>query len=135
MECSLMLLADYANTTADNKLNVMGIFTTINSVRFPTIHPQMYLIAQLVATPHEYGRRFHCEIKLINEDASVQIVPVTFDGQVPTEESGRRIKLNVVLALANIMFNSPGIHEFSLLINDDLKGTVPVELVQIPQKD
>ena len=64
MELSFMLAADYANVTNNGKLNVMGIFSSINATKFPVKHPQMYIIAQLRVGPAEYGRNFTLELKL-----------------------------------------------------------------------
>jgi len=44
MKARIAVLADYANVTADRKLNVMGVFNVINASRVPAIHRQMQLV-------------------------------------------------------------------------------------------
>ncbi len=126
MEVSLLLVADYANTTGDEKLNVMGVFTNIFATNFPAVHPQMYLVAQLKAGRAEYGRKFDLGIKLINEDGK-EILSLSPKVEVPTPQGVRRVTLNFVLSMVNIPFEKPGIYEFSLLVDNDVKQTLPIE--------
>ena len=56
MQVKLALLADYANVTAEGKLNILGIFDRINVVGVPAVHPQMHFILRLEAHPAEWDR-------------------------------------------------------------------------------
>jgi hypothetical protein len=124
-----MLVSDYANTTGDGKLNVMGIFGSITATSFPTTHPEMYVIAQLAASPAEYTRAFKFELKLMDEDG-LQIGNIITDAVVPVPETGRYIRLNHVLRLVNITFPKPGEYEFVVLVDNDVKGTLSIEVNQ-----
>jgi hypothetical protein len=127
MDLSFMLISDYANTTGDGKLNVMGIFGSITATSFPTTHPEMYVIAQLAASPAEYNRAFKFELKLMDEDGQ-QIGNIVTDAVVPVPDTGRYIRLNHVLRLVNITFPKPGEYEFVVLVDNDVKGTLPIEV-------
>ena len=59
MEIPFLLVADYANITVEQKLNVMGIFGNIGASQFSFMHPEMYLVAQLKARPAEYERKLN----------------------------------------------------------------------------
>jgi hypothetical protein len=131
MDLSLLLVADYANTTSDGKLNVMGIFGNITANEFPATHPEMYIIAQLTASPAEYGRVFKFEMKLLDEDG-VEMGTVGGENTVPRPEGGRQISLNHVMRFVNVMFPRPGVYEFAVLVDNDLKGSIPVEVMQAP---
>jgi hypothetical protein len=132
MELSLLLVADYANTTSDGKLNVMGIFGNITAQSFPATHPEMYVIAQLSVSPAEYGRRFKFELKLLGEDGE-ELGTVGGENEVPRGEKGQRISLNHVMRLVNVMFPRAGIYEFAVLIDNDLKGTLAIDVNQLPE--
>ena len=135
MEVPILLTADYANVTDNGKLNVMGIFTNVNAPMFPTLHPQMYLIAQLSGGRAEYDRKFKLEIKLLNEDATVEIITRTADAQLPHGENGQRVNLNIILGLANIVFPAPGTYEFSILVDNDVKATLPLDVISTAPKE
>lgn len=47
MQVPLAVLADYANVTADGKLNIMGIFDIIYAPQVSFVHPQMQLVMKL----------------------------------------------------------------------------------------
>lgn len=129
MELSLLLAADYASTTVDGKLYVMGIFNQINASAFPATHAEMYLITQFTAPPHEYGRNFKLGIKLLDEDAG-DVLSLSADAVVPHSPTGRRVHLNNLLKLVNVVFPKPGVYEFSVLVDHDLKGTLAIDVLQ-----
>lgn len=131
MEATLLLAADYANETRNGKLNVMGIFTDINAPTFPALHPQMYLITQLSANPAEYGRAFKFAIKLIDEDATTEVLHLTLDAEVPSREDGQRVQLNFIVQLPNLLFQKPGIYQFSVLVDNDEKAVLPIDVKQV----
>ena len=135
MEVPILLTADYANVSREGKLNVMGIFTNVQSPSFPALHPQMYLVAQLSGGRAEYGRKFKLEIKLLNEDATLEVITRTTDAQLPQGENGQRVNLNIILGLANTVFPSPGTYEFSILVDQDVKATLPLEVISIAPKE
>ena len=132
MELTLLLIADYANTTADGKLNVMGIFESITAASFPATHSEMYLITRFTAGPAEYGRTFKMDVKLINEDASQELVNFAIENMVPRAQNGQDAHLNHLLRLNNVTFPAPGFYEFSVLVDNDLKGTLAVEVKSLP---
>lgn len=131
MNATLLLLADYANTTADNKLNVMGIFTQIKAAKFPTVHPQMYLVAQLSASPAEYGRKFKFGVKLLDWDATKELISLDGQGEVPTLDNGQPAVLNFVISLVNLVFEKSGSYQVSLLVDNDEKATYSLDAVLI----
>jgi hypothetical protein len=135
VDLSYLLVADYANITREDKLNVMGIFSNINAHHFPAIHPEMYLVAQLTAGPFEYGRDCEITVKLIDEDATQDLINFKVSGVVPSGERGQKVKLNHFLRLVNIRFPRPGTYEFCILVDNDTKGSLPIEVNQIPKPD
>ena len=64
MQVKLAVLADYANVTAEGKLNILGIFDRINLVQVPAVHPQMHLVLRLEARAAERDRVHRVEIRL-----------------------------------------------------------------------
>lgn len=132
MDTQLALLADYANITDTGKLNVMGLFSAIQALTFPTVHPQMYLVIQFRATAGEYNREFTLRIKLVNEDASKIDVITEGKARVPTPQNGQPVDLNFIMGLANIPFPTPGRYEFAVQIDNDTKATIPLDVIQMP---
>lgn len=46
MKTTIAVFADHVNMTADGKLNVIGVFSTIWSKEFPAVHARAYLVLQ-----------------------------------------------------------------------------------------
>ena len=133
MQLLVLLAADYANVEQHGKLNVMGIFGEIQSSNFPARHPEMYLIAKLTASPAEYGTKRKLTVRLLNEDATQEVVNFSNDIDIPQNPGQLRVEINQILRLRDLVFPQPGIYQFSLLIDNDEQGALPI-VVAKPQK-
>lgn len=128
MECLVFESADYANVAEGGKLNIMGIFRNIYSSNFPTRHPEMHLIIKLRASPAEYGQTRKLTIKLMDEDAKIELVNFSRDIVVPPPVGRQQPEINQILKIRDIIFPEPGTYQFSVLIDNDEKGTLPIEV-------
>jgi hypothetical protein len=124
MHVKLALLADYANVTAEGKLNILGIFDRINVNAIPAVHPQMHLILRFEAHPAERNRSHNVEIRLHDPDG--QTVFEVKGDVVPQGHGGEPIATNQILTLNNLQLTKSGGYNFVVLINNDLKSEVPL---------
>ena len=128
----VMLVADYANLTGDGRVNVLGIFNQIRASNFPARHHSMWLIAKVSLDIGERAVTRPFEIRLLDEDSNSAF---DLEGDLPfhQSESGMPPEINIVLPLNNLVFPQPGIYNFRLYINEELKGSVPIQVVQVEQ--
>jgi hypothetical protein len=124
MQVKLALLADYANVTAEGKLNILGIFDRIAVQEIPAVHPQMHLILRLEAHPAERNRAHDIEIRLYDPDGET-VFEVKGD-IVPHGPAGQATATNQILTLNNLQLNKSGAYTFVVLVNDDVKSEVPL---------
>jgi hypothetical protein len=124
MQVKLALLADYANVTAEGKLNILGIFDRISVNEIPAVHPQMHLILRLEAHPAERNRAHNVEIRLYDPDG--QTVFEVKGDVVPQGVTGETIATNQILTLNNLQLSKSGGYNFVVFINNDLKSEVPL---------
>jgi hypothetical protein len=124
MQVKLALLADYANVTAEGKLNILGVFDRINVNDVPAVHPQMHLILRLEAHPAERDRPHNVEIRLYDPDG--QTVFEVKGDIVPHGMPGQTIATNQILTLNNLQLSKTGGYMFVVFVNNDLKSEVPL---------
>lgn len=124
MQVKLALLADYANVTAEGKLNILGIFDRIGVHEIPAVHPQMHLILRLEAHPAERDRSHNVEIRLYDPDG--QTVFEVKGDVVPQGQVGQSTATNQILTLNNLQLNKAGGYTFVVFVNNDLKSEVPL---------
>lgn len=126
MQVKLAVVADYANVTAEGKLNILGIFDRISVTRIPAVHPQMHLVLRLEAHPAERGRTHRIEIRLHDPDGNTvfevrgEVVPEGMPGQTMTT--------NQILTLNNLQLAREGGYNFVVFIDNDLKTEVPLDV-------
>jgi hypothetical protein len=124
MQVKLAILADYANVTAEGKLNILGIFDRITVREIPVVHPQMHLILRLEAHPAERNRSHAVEIRLYDPDGET-VFDVNGD-IVPHGQAGLTIATNQILTLNNLQLNKSGGYTFVVLVNNDVKSEIPL---------
>lgn len=124
MNVKLALLADYANVTAEGKLNILGIFDRISVTELPFTHPQMHVILRLEAHVAERDRTHNIEIRLYDPDGET-IFDVNGE-MVPKGPPGQSIATNQILTLNNLQLAKPGGYMFVIFVNNDLKTEIPL---------
>ena len=129
MNVDTLLVADYANVAKGEKLNVMGIFRQIFSPQFPARHPELYLIVGLSASVAEYDTNRKLTVKLLGPDAQ-EIMNFSRDFTVPKGIGWQRAEVNNIIQLRDLVFPKEGTYEFSILIDNDLKNRISIELIK-----
>lgn len=134
MELTFLQVADYASMSQDGKLSIMGIFSQINVPTFPAAHPQMFVVVQFSVPPSEYSRQFKLTVKLIDEDGQEVLGTPVLD-QVAPRGMGLSVYANVILRLVGVVFPKSGTYEFSVLVDGDTKGSLPLAVLQMAMPD
>jgi len=129
VDLKVLLAADYANIERQGKINVMGVFDRISAVDFPARHPEMVLVMKLSAGPAEYGRTRKLVVKLLDQDATQELVDWSRDIDVPPGAGGP-VEINQFLKLRDLVFPTEGVYTFYVLVDDDEKGTLPIILAR-----
>ncbi|MCX6027399.1 MAG: hypothetical protein NTY23_14270 [Chloroflexi bacterium] len=106
MRLLLFVAADCANVTADNKLNVMGVFNEIRAAQFPARHPSIHLVVKLGAELGEYGKKRDLTVQLHAPDGQV-ILPLPGQVDVPSPAGGARPEINAIFNIRDVVFQRP----------------------------
>lgn len=127
MKVKVAVLADYASTS-DSKLNILGIFTTINALQEPIVHAQMKLVSQIEFNSSEAGEK-RLKIALVDEDG-IEMFSISGAVTIKRSPDGRPVLLNQILNLADVNFPKFGDYEFRLLLDDRTEAEIPVTVTK-----
>ncbi len=116
VQVPLLLLADFANVADGNKLNILGVFTSILSETFPCVHPQMALIAQFRAERTEYGT-FELAIRVLSEDGET-VFEAKGNLEIPKGQFTEKT-IAQVFQLNGLSFKKPGEYSIVAFINGE----------------
>ena len=126
MECSLLLVADYANIEQHGKLNVMGIFQSINAQSFPVRHPSMFVVIRLLPELGDSeGDTRTLTLKLLDQDGK-ELAGFSQEFEIPPSTGGQRSEINTLLELRDLVFPNPGTYDFVVLVDKDPKNSTPI---------
>jgi len=132
MRLLLFVAADCANITADNKLNVMGVFNEIRAAQFPARHPSIHLVVKLAAELGEYGQKRDLTVHLQAPDGE-PILSLTGQVEVPRPAGGTRPEVNAIFSIRDVVFQKPGPYQFVVLVDKDFKGDLPISVIRLPE--
>ncbi|HEX9935798.1 MAG TPA: hypothetical protein VGB15_01700 [Longimicrobium sp.] len=130
MEVTLAVLADYANTTGDGKLNIMGVFDMVRTSVLPARLPQMRLVFIIEAHYAERDRQQAIEIVFQDPDGKTILGlqgAFVLTGSVP----GEPLSSHQILELTDTPLFSPGVHLFSIFVNNSVLRQVKLNVLLI----
>ena len=118
-------ICDYASFGDGGKLNVLGIFKSIFSNKLPIIHPQMFVVTNIIVdTAGIYRER----IELIREEDSKPIIsPLEFN--LSAGQSG--MELGALGQITQARFDKAGKYKFKITVNDLLIKEIFLSVSQI----
>ena len=123
MDITFAQLADCANVSREGKLNLLGLFDTIYSPKFPTVHPQMQLVIRFELHRVELGRSHKVEIHLVDEDGKKLF---GIDGSITMQNPNPKAPVlhsDQIITINNLVIPRPGRYEFLILIDGNhVKG-------------
>ncbi len=120
------LLCDYALTSEDGKLSVMGIFSNINFPSIPNAVPRFFVVIILTLDAGMHPLRFG-----ILDPSGQQMLPDPPSVDVQVEVPGA--DTNLVVDFNNLTFSRPGIYQVQLYLEGRLVHTMPLNVQSLAQ--
>lgn len=129
MEAVIFLAADFANHEASGKLNVLGVFNRIYARDFPAIHRRLYLVIRMLSGLGEMDTKHDLKIVFYDEDGK-ELGAQQGEFEIPRPKSGKQAAADIVLEVSDLYLPQPGNYEFRLVVDREVKGIIPIEVVQ-----
>lgn len=130
MKARIAVLADYASLSIEHKLNIMGIFTTINATKTPVVHAQMKLVTQFEFDASETGQR-QMQVLLVDDDGH-ELFSLAAALNIQHPHDGRPVLMNQIFDLSHIAFPTFGDYEFRILLDAEIAAEIPLTVTQVP---
>lgn len=123
MQPELFVLCDAA-TDSQGKLNVLGVFDTIFAVSLPALHPQCAIAGRIRFEQPEGGEH---SFKLTVFDGQGKPLLPPFEGkvQVKFEKPDQPARLNLIVSVGGLKFESYGPHSVELEIDGTRAANMP----------
>ncbi len=129
MHIKLSFLCDAANIDQRGRLNALGIFSEINSFKFPAVHPKMTLVLGLHGRASEAGKH-NFKAVIVNDDGK-EIAP-QLTGTIETPDAATNA--NILIDFVNTTFPAPGNYAIDFVIDNQLAVSEKIVLKQVQQQ-
>ncbi len=127
MEIKTAVLADAANVSVENKLNITGIFNRLSGTEFPLTHPSMVLVVRLEYHPSEAGE--HALTINIADADGTKIAEGGGSFKLPKPHTQELPPIGqFLLPLHGLVFQSPGVFSFDILVDGRYEGSALVQV-------
>lgn len=111
MEVALAAVADSANVSQEGKLNVHGIFDSLQAKEFPVTHPQMAFAFRLRMEHEDQAQTHRVQVRLIDMDGN-ELFSTGGTIEVGRIKPGQFGHTNQVFNIRGVQFERPGRYRF-----------------------
>lgn len=130
MKIILCTVADFASSTQDGKLNVMGVFDTINAAQFPAKHASMALVIRTLQDYRDSETEHEMKVELRGPDGE-KILEMGAKIRVPTMEPGQFATTNQILNLQGVPFPKSGDYTFRISMDGSKKEEIHLRVRKV----
>lgn len=116
MKLIYALLCDQAFLSIDRKVNIIGVFETINSASFPVNHSKFTLVGSIAATEDN----FKLVVDIVSEKTKQSILQETQEREVKLPSNQEKRNFNFIIEIINTTFPEAGNYTVEVKINNKL---------------
>lgn len=126
MKLLYALLCDSAFLSIDKKVNIIGVFETINAQKFPVTHPKFVIVGSISPTK----RKFKMKLNISSGKEDAPVISDFQEREVNLPEDGRKQNFNFIVEVINANFAHPGGYKVEITIDKELIGEIPFNVVE-----
>ena len=125
MNVSFALFADAANISQEGKLNVLGVFDTVQVGSLPTVHPRATLVVHLKGDRADVGRH-SLLLRWVGPGGDVLWAT---DGEVNVQPPANGATMDVpIIAAVDLPLDQSGTFTMEVLLDDARSAAVPLHV-------
>jgi hypothetical protein len=126
MKLLYALLCDYAFLSVDRKVNIIGVFETINAQKFPITHPKFVIVGSIAPTK----KKFKMKLNIVGGSSEAPILGDIQEREVDLPEDGKKQNFNFIVEVINANFAKPGVYKVEISIDGETIGSIPFRVVE-----
>lgn len=126
MKLLYALLCDSAFLSIDKKVNIIGVFESINAQKFPVTHPKFVIVGSIAPSK----RKFKMKLNIAGEGAEKSIIGDFQEREVNLPEEGKEQNFNFIVEVINANFGRSGKYKVEILIDNEVIGEVPFKVAE-----
>lgn len=136
MRVNFAVLADAANITSDEKLNILGVFGAVYGPKVPFVHAKMSIALDLEADPSEVGMTHTMKPALVDDKGNVMWEPpdekaATLElNWIDPENVPTNPRFNLVMNLVSVKFPRFGHYAIQIKVDGQSIYEIPLEAVE-----
>lgn len=123
MKLIYALLCDQAFLSLDRKVNIIGVFETINAPSFPVVHPKFTLVGSVEPSKD----KFKMLVDIVDE-SNKSILNEAQEREVALPKDRGNTNFNFIIEIVNTSFPTSGKFQVRVLIDGEVVASLPLGL-------
>jgi len=126
MKLVYALLCDQAFLSIDRKVNIIGVFETINAQTLPVTHYKFTLVGSVEPS----SPKFKMAVDIVSEKSKTSILREPQEREVSLPAGQATQHFNFIIDILNTSFNEVGKYEVRLLIDGKVISELPLTVAR-----
>ena len=128
MKLVYVLLADHAFLSIDKKVNIIGVFETINAAKFPITHPKFVVIGSIIPSKNN----FKMSVTLSDEKGKSLLNNIN-EKEINLPPQVANKNFNFIIEMINPSFPKPGEYKVGINVDGEKIGEQSLKVVETPK--
>ena len=126
MKLLYVLLCDNAFLSIDRKVNIIGVFETINAVKFPITHPKFVIVGSIAPSK----KNFKMSINVADQESGQPVLGDIQEREVNLPKEGGGQNFNFIVEVVNANFAKPGNYTVKITIDKETIGEILLKVAE-----
>ncbi|HSX57810.1 MAG TPA: hypothetical protein VLE47_00875 [Candidatus Saccharimonadales bacterium] len=126
MKLLYALVCDQAFLSIDRKVNIIGVFETINAAAFPVNHPKFTLVGSIAPSKE----KFKMAIDIVSDEGNTSILRDLQERDVVLPPNNEGKNFNFIIEILNTVFPKSGFYSVKILLDGEAVSILKLGLAQ-----
>lgn len=125
MKLLYTLLCDAAFLSIDRKVNIIGVFETINAQKFPVTHPKFVIVGSIAPSK----KNFKMSLNIVEKSTGESVIRDVHEREVSLPEEKNQ-NFNFIVEVINTNFPKAGEYNVEIKIDSKVIGAITLRVIE-----